>query len=94
MARNRMADVQETTRILGDLRRGEPGAADRLLPLVYEELRAMADAQFRRQPAHQTLQPTALVHEAFLKLVDHTDDTWQNRTHFVKVASNHHAPIV
>ena len=82
-----MAEAHETTRILGDVGRGTPGAADRLLPLVYDDLRAAAEAQFRHQPAHQTLQPTALVHEAFMRLAKQSPDAWNNRTHFVAVAS-------
>ena len=68
-----MADGQEnTTRFLADLVRGDEAAADRLLPLVYDELRAIAASYFRGQAPRQTLQPTALVHEAYLRLIDQT----------------------
>jgi RNA polymerase sigma factor (TIGR02999 family) len=58
-----------------------------LLPLVYEELRALAAAYFRREPPDHTLQPTALVHEAYLKLVNQTDAQWKDRAHFFAVAA-------
>jgi RNA polymerase sigma factor (TIGR02999 family) len=64
-----------------------PTAAD-LLPLVYEELRAIAAEHLRRERAGHTLQPTALVHEAWLKLADQSGARWQNRTHFLAVASH------
>ena len=57
------------TRVLEAVRRGEPRAADRLLPLVYDELRRLAAARLAREAPGQTLQPTALVHEAYLRLV-------------------------
>jgi RNA polymerase sigma factor (TIGR02999 family) len=66
---------------------GEAGAGDRLLPLVYEELRTIAARHFRREPAAQTLQPTALVHEAWLRLVDQTRVEWRSRGHFYALAS-------
>ncbi|MHC5114553.1 MAG: ECF-type sigma factor [Planctomycetota bacterium] len=57
-------------------------AARRLMPVVYEQLRALAGSYFRNQPREHTLQPTALVHEAFLKLVDNTGVSWRGRAHF------------
>ena len=57
------------------------------MPLVYAELRGLAGSFFRKQQPDQTLQPTALVHEAFLRLVDHTEVQWANRAHFMAVAS-------
>lgn len=77
----------ETTRLLVDLGRGDPSAAARLLPLVYDELRALAGRYFRRQRSDHTLQPTALVHEAFLRLVDQTHAQWNDRAHFFAVAA-------
>lgn len=77
----------EVTALLRDWARGGPVAAERLFELVYAELRAIARSYFRRERAGQTLQPTALVHEAFLKLVDQTRVEWKNRGHFFAVAS-------
>jgi RNA polymerase sigma factor (TIGR02999 family) len=77
----------ETTRLLINLGNGDPKAAARLLPLVYDELRSVAARYFRRQGANHTLQPTALVHEAFLKLVDQTQAKWKDRAHFFAVAA-------
>lgn len=77
----------EVTALLEAWSGGEPGAADRLLALVYAELRTIAGAHFRRERSGQTLQPTGLVHEAYLKLVDQTRVQWKNRGHFFAVAS-------
>jgi RNA polymerase sigma factor (TIGR02999 family) len=60
---------------------------DQILPLVYDELRAMARRQLRAERSDHTLQPTALVHEAYLKLVDQDQVAWQNRQHFFSVAA-------
>src|SRR5204862_3142218 len=68
-------------------RAGEPEALERLLPLVYAELRQVAAAQMRRESASPTLQPTALVHEAYLKLVDASQVDWQDRAHFLATAA-------
>jgi RNA polymerase sigma-70 factor, ECF subfamily len=68
-------------------RRGDAAAADRLLELVYPELRKIAERQMRREREGHTLQPTALVHEAYLKLVDQSRVDWRNRAHFLGVAS-------
>jgi RNA polymerase sigma-70 factor (ECF subfamily) len=76
-----------TTRLLVDLEGGDSTAAARLLPVVYDQLRAVADSFFRRQPSDHTLQPTALVHEAYLRLVNQTDAKWGSRAHFFAVAS-------
>jgi RNA polymerase sigma factor (TIGR02999 family) len=62
-------------------------AADALLPLIYDQLRAMAEAQLRRERADHTLDATALVHEAYFKLIDQRNATWQNRAHFLAIAS-------
>ena len=66
---------------------GDQAAADRLLPLVYKQLRAAAQLQMANERADHTLQPTALVHEAFLKLVGRRDIPWQNRRHFYVAAA-------
>ena len=80
----------EITRILVDLRVERAGSAEvtgRLLELVYDELRAMAAGFLRSERAGHTLQPTALVHEAFLKLVDQDRVEWQGRAHFFGIAA-------
>ena len=66
---------------------GDELAADALLPLVYDELRALAGAAFRSERPDHTLQPTAIVHEAYLKLVDQKGADWKNRAHFRAVAA-------
>jgi RNA polymerase sigma factor (TIGR02999 family) len=66
---------------------GEPGAADRLLELVYPELHRIAAREMRRERRGHTLQPTAVVHEAFLRLVDHAQVGWRDRAHFLGVAA-------
>src|SRR5690349_20502289 len=75
----------EITAMLGAVAR-DPATADELLPLVYDELRRHARARLAREPAGQTLQPTALVHEAWLRLFDGGDHAWQNRAHFYGAA--------
>lgn len=77
----------EITEALGELRNGTPGAMDRLMPLVYEQLRRMARRQLGAEPAGHTLTATALVHEVWLKLVDQTQAQWQDRAHFFAIAS-------
>jgi len=77
----------EITRILGELQAGDAEAADRLLPLVYDELRALAGSHMARRQAGHTLQPTALVHEAYLRLAGSEGDPWESRAHFMAVAS-------
>lgn len=79
--------AEEATRCLIDLRNGDRSAIQRLLPLVYEELRALAGNFFREERADHTLQPTALVHEAFVKLVGATEIQWDDRRHFMTVAA-------
>ena len=81
-----MAD--DVTQILQRISDGDSRAADELLPLVYDELRRLAAAYFSRERSDHTLQPTALVHEAYLRLIDQTRVEWQNRTHFFGVAAN------
>ena len=82
-----MAATQDVTALLVDWSRGDARALDRLLPLVYDELRRVAARQLRRERADHTLQPTALVHEAYVKLVDQRRVDWRNRAHFYGVAS-------
>ncbi|MCB9851687.1 MAG: sigma-70 family RNA polymerase sigma factor [Phycisphaerales bacterium] len=66
---------------------GDSAAARELLPMVYEQLRTIAGNLFRAQSPNHTLQPTALVHEAYLKMIKAPDGTWQNRVHFFAVAA-------
>ena len=85
-----MADqprAQNVTALLQDWRRGDQTALDRLIPLVYDELRRVARARLKAEPAGHTLRATALVHEAYLRLTDVDRMTWQNRTHFFAVAA-------
>ncbi len=82
-----MQPVGETTRVLQALGRGEDGAAAALLPMVYAELRALAASYMSGQRSDHTLQPTALVHEAFLKLVDQSAASFNDRTHFFAVSA-------
>ena len=69
------------------IEQGDPGAANALLPLVYDELRRLAAAKMQRESAGQTLQPTALVHEAWLRLGGENQPAWQNRAHFFAAAA-------
>lgn len=75
------------TDALGALRDGSPDALDRLMPLVYEQLRRMAHRQLGAEPTGHTLDTTALVHEAYLRLVDQTRAQWHDRAHFFAVAA-------
>lgn len=77
----------EVTRLLVAWHEGDPSALDRLLPLLYEELHAMARRQLRHERAAETLQATGLVHEAYLRLVG-TDLAWEGRRHFLAIAAN------
>jgi len=77
----------EATILLDRITDGDSTAAEDLLPLVYAELRARAVAYFRGQPSNHTLQPTALVHEAYVKLVNSPTDQWKSRSHFCAVAA-------
>src|SRR5262245_42820802 len=83
-----MDEPGEVTRLLHELSAGRAGAVDDLVPLVYDELRRIAARHMRREGADHTLQPTALVHEAYLKLVDQTRAHWEGRMHFLNVASS------
>lgn len=77
----------DITMLLIDLSDGKREALDKLIPLVYRELRQMAARYLRREAASHTLQTTALVHEAYLKLVDQKKVRWQNRSHFFAIAA-------
>jgi len=76
-----------TVVLLRRIQTGDSSAAQHLLPLVYDQLRATAGSLFRNESAAHTLQPTALVHEAYLKLIGTTGDGWNSRAHFCAVAS-------
>jgi RNA polymerase sigma factor (TIGR02999 family) len=77
----------EVTRLLHAWREGDETAPEQLIPLVYDELRALASRYLRRERAGHTLQATALVHEAYVQLVDQTRATWKDRAHFAGVAA-------
>jgi len=80
--------MSEVTQLLNAVDRGEQQAADQLLPLVYDELRRLAHAYLDQERPGQTLQPTALVHEAFIRLVGKdVDAQWQGRKHFLATAA-------
>src|SRR5215467_2887289 len=79
--------MSEVTRILSALEQGDPHAAEQLLPLVYEELRKLATQKMAHEAPGQTLQPTALVHEAWLRLNGGQDVRWQGRAHFFGAAA-------
>jgi len=80
--------VNNITLVLQAVGRGESKASEELLPMVYEELRRLAAARMAQEAAGQTLQPTALVHEAWLQLVSAGDRNWQNRAHFFGAAAD------
>lgn len=82
-----MAAPPDITALLDGWSRGNPGALDELLPVVYGELRRIARRQLRRERAGQTLQPTALVHEAYLRLIAQRQLSWESRAHFFGVAA-------
>jgi RNA polymerase sigma factor (TIGR02999 family) len=79
--------MSDVTRILTALEQGDAQASEELLPLVYHELRRLAAHKMAHEPAGHTLQPTALVHEAWLQLVDSKSQSWQNRAHFFGAAA-------
>jgi len=79
--------VSDLTRILHSIDQGDPSAAEKLLPLVYDELRRLAAAKISQEPPSQTLQATALVHEAWLRLGGEDQPAWQNRAHFLTAAA-------
>ena len=84
---SKLATVSEVTRILEAIDHGDAQSAEKLLPLVYDELRRLAAAKMANEPAGHTLQPTALVHEAWLRLVGNDSARFENRAHFFSAAS-------
>jgi RNA polymerase sigma factor (TIGR02999 family) len=84
------AFVSDFTQIMSEIERGDSGSAERLLPLVYNELRQLAAAKLAQEKPGQTLQPTALVHDAYLRLMGPADSEpqhWQSRSHFFAAAA-------
>src|SRR5262252_4645508 len=80
--------MNEVTRVLSAIEQGDPHAAAQLLPLVYDELRQLAAQKLAHETPGQTLQPTALVHEAYLRLVGEVEEPhWDNRGHFFAAAA-------
>jgi len=79
--------MTDVTRILNAIEQGDAQATEKLLPLVYDELRLLAAHKMSQEPPGQTLQATALVHEAYIRLVDGGCDEWNSRGHFFKAAA-------
>ena len=79
--------MNEVTRIINAIEQGDSGATEKLLPLVYEELRLLAAQKMSQEKPGQTLQATALVHEAYLRLVGSEGKGWDNRGHFFAAAA-------
>jgi RNA polymerase sigma factor (TIGR02999 family) len=79
--------MSDVTRILNAIERGDAKATDKLLPLVYEELRLLAARKLSQEPPGQTLQATALVHEVYLRLVGEQNQNWTGRAHFFRAAA-------
>jgi RNA polymerase sigma factor (TIGR02999 family) len=82
-----MSDSHEVTRLLLDWGNGNEAARDELMPLIYRELRQLAERHLNRERVGHTLQPTALVNEAYIRLVEQTHPEWKNRAHFFAVAA-------
>ena len=78
---------KEVTRLLGSWSRGDPEAREALMPLVYAELRRLAASYLRRERTDHTLQPTALVHEAYIRLVEQKNVQWQDKSHFFAITA-------
>lgn len=81
------SDERPITQLLSEIKSGEKDALHKLLPIVYSELRRLAGSRLRNERSNHTLQPTALVHEAYLRLVGQSEVNWQNRAHFFGVAA-------
>ena len=79
--------MSDVTKILSHIESGNPSAAEQLLPLVYDELRKLAAARLAQEKPGQTLQATALVHEAYLRLLDVRQVDWQDRAHFLALSA-------
>ena len=82
-----MSPHNEITRVLEELRQGDPDAFPRLIPLVYAELRALAQREMRGERGDHTLQPTALVNEAYLRLLERSPECYRDRKHFLSAAA-------
>jgi RNA polymerase sigma factor (TIGR02999 family) len=82
-----MSETHEVTLLLAEWAKGNRKALDELTPLVYRELRQLAASYLRKERLGHTLQPTALVHEAYVRLVNQSSPNWQNRSHFYGVAA-------
>ncbi|MEQ1604773.1 MAG: sigma-70 family RNA polymerase sigma factor [Pyrinomonadaceae bacterium] len=82
-----MSDIQEVTALLHEINAGAENAPEKLLPLVYDELRKLAASYMSGERPDHTLQATALVHDAYIRLVDWENVSWQNRAHFFSVAA-------
>ena len=78
---------KEVTQLLLDWNNGDSAAVDKLMPIIYAELRQLAARYLRRERSDHTLQPTALVHEAYIKLIERDRVNWQNRAHFFGAAA-------
>jgi RNA polymerase sigma-70 factor (ECF subfamily) len=88
MEQNRQGDEQDITQLLLAWNEGNREALDKLMPLVYDELHRQAARFLRRERSDHTLQTTALIHEAYLKLIDQREVNWESRTHFFAIAAN------
>lgn len=82
-----MEPQSDITILLGQLKNGDETALSQLMPLLYDEMRDIAKRHFRRERSDHTLQPTALLNEAYLKLIEQRNQSWENRSHFLSVAS-------
>jgi len=82
-----MISQSNVTQLLHEVSNGNRQSLDQLLPLVYNELRSLADSFMRRERGSHTLQPTALVHEAYMRLIDQRNVNWENRAHFMSIAA-------
>lgn len=82
-----MAHKTDVTQLLNKAQQGDKESLDQLLPLVYQELRRVAANQLQQERGNHTLQPTALVHEAYLRLLEQREVDWRNRAHFFSIAA-------
>ena len=82
-----MAEKYDVTQLLERTQNGDRDSLDRLLPVIYDELRRVAANQLQKERADHTLQATALVHEAYLRLLEQREVNWQNRAHFFSIAA-------
>src|SRR3954470_1399400 len=82
-----MSSTEEITRLLNDMSAGDGSSPERLLEIVYEDLRRLAGSYMRNEREDHTLQATALVHEAYMRLVDWKNVSWENRAQFFSVAA-------